>query len=69
MNYKEALKKARAEKKYLRRDAWSMGRASIIFDEDLAQWFDAYGRPFTWTNADLNAREDADDWMVVGDGV
>lgn len=66
MNFREAFKRAMAEKKYLRRDAWSMGRPSIILDADLCEWFDAFGRPFVWSNMDLNAREDADDWMVVG---
>lgn len=66
MSYEEAFKKAQAEGKFLRRDAWSMGRPSIIFEN--GQWLDAYGRPFVWSNADLNAQRDADDWMVLGSG-
>lgn len=67
MSYEDALKKALAEKKYLRREGWSMGRPSIIYDQDLREWFDAYGRPFIWSNSDMNARETADDWMVIGE--
>jgi len=66
MNFDAAWGKAIAEKRYLRRDAWSMGRASIIFDVDSNSWMDAYGRPFVWSNLDQDARLNADDWLVVG---
>ncbi len=65
MSFEEARRQAKAEKKFLRRESWSMSRQSIIEEE--AGWFDAFGRPFFWSNADTNARVDADDWMVLGE--
>ena len=63
MNFEEALKKAQATGRFLRRDAWSMSRPSIILEH--GKWLDAHGRPFVWSHSDLSAQENADDWMVV----
>jgi hypothetical protein len=67
MTFNDAVKKAQATGKYIRREGWSSSRASLVWDADLNAWFDAFGRPFIWSNTDMNSRLDCEDWMVVGD--
>jgi hypothetical protein len=67
MNFDEALRRAQLSGRFVRREAWSMSRASIIYDLDVLGWFDAFGRPYTPDHSDTAAMRDAQDWIIVGD--
>lgn len=68
MRLEEAVKKARATGRpwYVRRDGWSMGRASIVQEPD-GRWYDAFGRPWVPDNQDRHAMEHAEDWFTIGE--
>lgn len=65
MTFDQALKSAQVRGRFIRREAWSMGRPSIVLDG--GAWFDAFGRPYSFDHSDEAAAREAQDWIVLGD--